>query len=94
MNISLSTIDNIIAHWEKFAKTYFWHSPSNASQRRDEEARQSKEWDFLHNDIKYHVRIQIRCTCKNYYVERIVFIKGIPQKCGLRLLKKIRKELI
>lgn len=84
-----STIENFVAHWEKFANAYFWKSPSSASGRRSYEQYNSREMELVIDGTVYHGSIQIRCSCANIYVTRELTVNGEAKR--ITALKNLLK---
>jgi hypothetical protein len=92
--ISKNKLEAISAHWEKFAKCYFWSPPGSASARRREEERNSMTASFKADGVVVSVSIQITCSCKNYYCERSVVVNGQRKAQGGRYLNKLIDQAV
>lgn len=90
--IDRSELDEMIEHWERFAKCYFWSPPSSASGRRSEERRHYRNIDFLANEIVVSYSVEVSCSCRNYYCNRTLIVGGEVKKQGLRYLKKLANQ--
>lgn len=60
---------------EKFKNSYFWNSPSSASQRRSMEQKNSFEYEGDGITLSF----SISCSCKNVYVSKSITIDGISK---------------
>lgn len=85
--ITKTELESLLTHWLRFAKCYFWSSPATVSGRRSEEKRSSREVEFQVNGEPVVVKIEIDCTCKNYYCRRSVRVNGDKKAQGATYLK-------
>jgi len=81
-------IMSTLALHEKYKKSYFWNSPSNASGRRSMEDNFGGK-DFILNtkDGKVEVYFDFNVTCSNVYYSMTVLLNGV--KKDVRILKKL-----
>ena len=86
--ITRKELTECIEHFTRFANTYFWRSPGNASSRRSEERRNSKSWSFTVDGKPVTASVEISCSCKNYYSYRSVTVGDENKKMMLPFLKK------
>lgn len=84
-------LKELIAHYEQMGHTYFWTPAGNASSRRYEEKKNSRDVEFTADGKEYNVKIVVSCSCKNYYATRTVTVDGEEKKQGLRTLKSLLK---
>lgn len=89
--ISKEQLEDMIAHWEKFASCYFWTPPGSASGRRSEEKRHARDIDFMVDGKYCNYRVEVSCSCRNYYCNRDLYIEGERKTQGLRFLRKVEK---
>lgn len=87
--ISRDQLDDMIAHWERFAKCYFWSPPGSAGGRRSEERRRSRYIDFIVDGMPCIYEVLVTCSCQNYYCCRTLTVDGLVKPQGLRYLKKL-----
>lgn len=74
--ITKNGLKGLVSHWEKFAKCYFWSPPGSASGRRSEEKRHYRETEFSVDASTVHVKIEVSCSCRNYYCTKQVRVDG------------------
>jgi hypothetical protein len=67
-------LKNFIEQWESFKNSYFWTPPTSASARRSYEGYKSAEYSFSYNNMIFNCTIDVRCSCKNIYVTKIIKI--------------------
>lgn len=91
--ISRDELAKAIEHFERFGKTYFWSPPGNASGRRYEEQKNSKEWTFTVNGLPVFASVRVSCSCRNYYADRTVTVGGEDKKMMVPFLKKCLESL-
>ena len=89
--ISANQLDDMIAHWERFASCYFWTPPGSASGRRSEEARHERHIVFEVDGETVSYDVVVRCSCRNYYCDRDLYVNGQRKAQGLRYLKKVEE---
>lgn len=89
--INQNQLDDMIAHWEKFASCYFWSSPGSASGRRSEEKRHARDVSFVVDGMAVRYEVEVTCSCRNYYCARTLTVDGDVKKQGLRYLRKLDK---
>jgi hypothetical protein len=87
-HITQKELTDCIAHFERFARTYFWTPPSSASSRRSEERRNSREWTFTVDGQPVTASVMISCSCRNYYAYREVTVGDEQKKMMVPYLRK------
>jgi hypothetical protein len=87
--ITKSELGNVLNQFNRFANTYFWTPPQQASSRRSEERRNSNFWEFEVDGQNVSCEIKISCSCKNYYSNRIISVAGENKKMMIPYLKKL-----
>lgn len=90
--IDSNKLDDMIAHWEKFASCYFWSSPGSASGHRSEEARHYRQVEFEVDGQPVEYKVEVTCSCRNYYCDRDLYVNGVRKAQGLRYLRKLEKN--
>lgn len=90
--IDSKQLDDMIAHWERFKSCYFWSSPGKASSRRAEEERHARHIVFEVDGETVSYDVQVRCSCRNYYCDRDLYVNGVRKAQGLRYLRKLEKN--
>jgi hypothetical protein len=90
--ITKRELTHVLGQFERFANTYFWTPPGNASNRRSEEHKNSNTWEFNVDEKLVVCSISIRCSCKNYYSTRAVNVDGGNKKMMIPYLNKLLKE--
>lgn len=91
--ITKEELQTLIDHYEKMGKTFYWSTPANASGRRYEERKNSRDIEFEYDGKKYHVEIAVSCSCRNYYAARTVSVDDEEKKQGLRALKTVLRNV-
>ena len=86
--ITKKELTECVEHFEKFANTYFWNPPCNASGRRYEEKRNTKSWSFTVDGKPVTASVEISCSCRNYYAYRSVKVGDENKKMMVPFLKK------
>lgn len=82
----------IFNEFNRLKNTYFWKPLSSASSRRSEEKRNSNSWNFLLDGKEVHVKINVSCSCRNYYCTRTIKNNGSNVKMMIPFLNKLLKE--
>ena len=90
--VTRAQLDDMIEHWEKFAKCFFWSPPGRAIARRAEEMRHYRDIDFMVDGQWVNYRVEVSCSCKNYYCTRTLTVNDEKKAQGLRYLKKLQKH--
>ena len=87
--ITKQQLANCLAHFERFAGTYFWRTPSDANSRRQEEKRNSREWTFKVDGQEVVASVKVTCSIANYYATRRVLVNGVDKKMMIPYLRKL-----
>lgn len=79
----IEAIERFISDSKRFKNAYFWNPPLSAKARRCEEKRNS--WRY--EDEEIILRVDITCTCNNYYFSKEAYIGG--KRVTIREVKKL-----